>query len=130
MGGRTVPLLLTALALGGCAAAASAGFNAADTDDDELVSRTEFADFLATTDAFDAYDDNGDGVLSREEYRESVGMQLQGDAYFRGFDRDYSDGLTEEEFVNGIFSSYDRDGDGWLDEGQFDSAVSGLAVEP
>lgn len=130
MWSRSVPLLLTALAFTGCAAAAGmVGFAAADDDDDDLVSRAEFAEFMAELDAFDAYDDDNDAVLNQEEYREAVDSALEGPGYFRGFDRDHSGGLTEEEFVNGIFSSYDRDGDNWLDEGQFESAVDGLAVE-
>lgn len=126
MRGRTVPLLLVSFVMAGCMATATE-FTAADMDDDDLVSRAEFSDYMAGIDAFGAYDANGDGVLSQTEYRAAVDVVLEGPGYWRGFDRDYSDDLTEEEFVNGVFASYDRDGDGWLDEAQFQAAIAGLA---
>lgn len=126
MRGRTVPLLLVSFVMAGCMATATE-FTAADMDDDDLVSRAEFSDYMAGIDAFGAYDANGDGVLNQTEYRAAVAVVLEGPGYWRGFDRDYSDDLTEEEFVNGVFASYDRDGDGWLDQAQFQAAIAGLA---
>lgn len=126
---RTLPLLLSVLLVGCAAAATELGWDMADDNDDELVSRAEWSDFMGQLNAFPNYDDDNDGVLSMAEYREAANVQIEGDAYFRGFDRDHSGTLTEQEFEDGVFNSYDRDGDGWLDEGQFESAVDGLAVE-
>jgi hypothetical protein len=54
---------------------------------------------------------------------------LATDAYFEGFDRDRSGGLSESGFADGIFGVYDADGSDSLDESEFESAVSALNVE-
>ena len=76
-----------------------------------------------------AYDDNDDGTLDREEYGEAVDHAIATDAYFEGFDRDRSGGLSESGFADGIFGVYDADGSDSLDESEFESAVSALNVE-
>lgn len=129
MWSRTVPLLLTTLAFAGCATSSgNASFATADRNADDLVSQAEFADYMAGLNNFATYDTNGDGTLTQAEYRSSVNAAISGDAYFRGFDRDHSGTLTREEYVNGIFASYDRNGDGWLDRSEFLGASGGVVI--
>lgn len=125
------PILFLAVALlTGCAAAvAELGYPSVDANDDGRVSNAEFAEFLDDVDAFDRYDDNDDGALSEAEYREAVDAEIEGGAYFRGFDRDRSGGLSEREFADGLFGIYDADRSGWLSEAEFEAAVSALAFE-
>ncbi|MFP4623070.1 MAG: EF-hand domain-containing protein [Gemmatimonadota bacterium] len=127
---RVLALLAAAAMVTGCATAAGElAFPAVDADDDGQVSRMEFEGFLGDMNAFDRYDDNNDGELSLEEYREAVTAGIEGEAYFRGFDQDRSGGLSRAEFISGIFSTYDRNGDGWLNEEEFEGAVTGLSLE-
>lgn len=127
---RSSILFLTVALLGGCAAAvAEFGFPSVDANDDGRVSNAEFAEFIDDVDAFDRYDDNNDGSLSRAEYREAVDAAIRGDDYFRGFDRDRSNGLSQREFADGLFGIYDADRSGWLSEREFEAAVSALAFE-
>ena len=120
---------ICALAAGCAAAVAEWGFDSTDTDENDAISRAEWADFMDGLDLYPRYDDNDDGYLSREEYREAVDSSIEGESYYLGFDRDRNDLLTENEFRDGIFNSFDRDGNGWFNEGEYESAVNALAVE-
>lgn len=127
---RTIPFLVSVALLAGCAVAmAEFGFEGADSDDDDTVSRAEWAQFLDDVDAFARYDDNDDQALSPEEYREAVDYRIESDAYFRGFDRDRSGTLSSTEFTDGVFRTFDRDNNGWLNEGEFEGAVQSLSME-
>lgn len=127
---RTIPFLMSLALVAGCAAAvAEFGFGSVDADDDDRVSRSEFGEFLDDVDAFPRYDDDDDGTLDREEYREAVDDAIEADDYFRGFDRDRSDGLSEDEFRDGIFGVYDADRNDSLNESEFEAAVAALAIE-
>ena len=122
-------LITTTLAVGCAGAAAELGFPRVDSDDDDRVDRSEFAEFMDDVDAFDRYDDDDDDALDMTEYREAVESDVEGTDYFRGFDRDRSNGLSESEFADGIFGVYDANGDGWLSDGEFEAAVAGLTIE-
>lgn len=127
---RNIIIFVTIALLAGCATAvAELGFPRVDANDDGRVSNAEFAEFLDDVDAFDRYDDNDDDRLSEAEYREAVDAEISGRAYFRGFDRDNSGGLSEREFADGLFGVYDADGSGWLNEDEFENAVEALAFE-
>lgn len=126
---RLFALLLLA-GVTACAAATSEfAFGRADSSDDDMVSRSEFAEFVDDVDAFVAYDDNDDGSLSRVEYREAADDDVEGDAYFDGFDRDGNDALSRDEYLTGWFNLFDTDDDSMLDEDEFDNAVGNMAVE-
>ena len=122
-------LITTTLAVGCAGAAAQLGFPRVDSDDDNRVDRSEFAEFMDDVDAFDRYDDNDDGALNMTEYREAVDSDIEGADYFRGFDRDRSNGLSESELSNGVFGVYDANGDGWLSDAEFEAAATALAIE-
>lgn len=127
---RNTALFITAALLAGCAStAAQLGFPRVDSDDDDRVSSAEFAEFLDDVDAFDRYDDNDDGSLSAAEYREAVDSEIEGDAYFRGFDRDRSNSLSRSEFANGLFGVYDADRNSYLSRAEFEAAATALAFE-
>lgn len=127
---RIVFLPIILLLAAGCAsAAADLGYERVDSSDDERVSQAEFAEFIRDTNAFARYDDDDDQRLSREEYREAVDDELEGGAYFRGYDRDADGELTRDEFGNGLFATFDADGDGTLSEDEFENLAAALAFE-
>lgn len=124
-----VPAIACILAVGCASAAADLGFERVDSSDDDHISRAEFDEFVDDLDIFDRYDDDDDQRLSREEYREAVDDDLEGDAYFRGFDRDNDGGLTRAEFNGGLFVTFDENGDGGLSEDEFENLASSLTFE-
>ena len=127
---RSLTTFLTAVALAGCAATASTiGMPAADDNDDDVISRGEFAEAFDDLDAFERFDDNDDGHLSMNEYREAVDDEIEGDAYFNGFDRNNDDRLSRTEFLDGLFDTFDRDDNGTLNSAEFGAAVEALEVE-
>lgn len=127
---RSLTSLLAAVALAGCAAtAATIGMPAADANDDDVLSRGEFAEAFDDLDVFERYDDNDDGHLSMTEYREAVDDEIESDAYFHGFDRNNDHMLSRTEFLDGLFATFDRDGSGTLNSSEFGAAVEALEVE-
>lgn len=127
---RTVlPAIACILAVGCASAAADIGFERVDSSDDDRISRAEFDEFVSDMNIFARYDDDDDQRLSREEYREAVDDDLEGDAYFRGFDRDNDGQLTRAEFNAGLFVTFDENGDRGLSEDEFENLAASLAFE-
>lgn len=127
---RSLLTLLVVAASTGCAAATSEfAFGRVDSSDDDMVSRAEFAEFVDDVDAFDRYDDNDNGTLSMQEYREAADADVEGDAYFRGFDRDRNNELSRDEYLTGWFDLFDLDDDGMLNEDEFENAAGSMAIE-
>jgi Ca2+-binding EF-hand superfamily protein len=127
---RILKALAVTIFLGGCAAAAAtAGFPAADADDDDVLSAAEFQEAFDDLDAYERYDDDDDGNLSRTEYNEAVDEKYETDAYFKGLDRDANSQLSRQEFIDGWFAMFDADQSKTLSEGEFRSAVDALSVE-
>lgn len=60
----------------------------------------------------EAWDIDGDGVLLRNEFED--GFREWGT--FGEFDVDMDGGITEDEFVDGVFARYDEDGTGFIEE--------------
>lgn len=127
---RILTMLPLAVVMTGCVATAAAlGWPAVDTNDDDMVSRAELGEFFDTTDTFAGYDDDDDQVLSQEEYREAVSGAVEGDAYFRGYDRDANGSLTSTEFTDGLYGTFDADSSGMLSEGEYAALIGALQVE-
>lgn len=123
-------ILILGVLTAGCAGmAADLGFERVDSDDDDLLSTAEFREFMDDLDVFERYDDDDDGELDEGEYAEAVEADIEGAAFFRGFDRDSSGGLNATELSDGLHQAYDGDNDGWLNEDEFEAAAQGLAVE-
>ena len=123
-----VPLVLM-LAAGCAAAAADLGFERVDSSDDDFVSRAEYGESVDDMNIFARYDDDDDQRLSREEYREAVDDDIEGDAYFDGFDRNRDGQLTKTEYNDGLFGIFDRNHDGQLSEDEFENLAASLAFE-
>ena len=127
---RTFATLTVALALGACATVATTvGFPAADDDDNDMISTTEFGEVWADFDLFENFDDDDNNTVSRMEYNEAVDTQYETDAYFRGLDRDRNGSLTRDEFVNGWFTMFDNDRNGSHNRSEFRSAMDALNFE-
>jgi Ca2+-binding EF-hand superfamily protein len=127
---RTFAALTVALAFGACATVVSTvGFPAADADDNDMISSTEFGEVWADFDLFENFDDDDNNTVSRTEYNEAVNTTYESDAYFRGLDRDRSGTLTRDEFVNGWFTMFDNDRNGTLNRNEFRSAMDALTFE-
>ena len=127
---RTFATLTVALALGACASAvATVGFPAADDDDNDMISTTEFGEVWADFDLFENFDDDDNNTVSRMEYNEAVDAPYETDAFFRGLDRDRNGSLTRDEFVNGWFTMFDTDRNGSHNRSEFRSAMDALNFE-
>jgi hypothetical protein len=127
---RTLGTLAFSFLLAACGTVASTvGFPAADANDDDALTRTEFNEFWDETDAYERFDDNDDGNLSREEYNEAVDSEYEAEAYFRGFDTDNNMMLSREEFVGGWFRMFDVDKNGMHSKREFENSVKSLSVE-
>ena len=127
---KSLAVLVTAGFAAACATTvATVGFPAADANDDNMLTRAEFTEFFDDTDAYERYDDNDDGNLSRMEYNEAVASRYEGDAYFRGLDRDSNGSLTRMEFIDGWFGMFDTDRSGNLSRSEFENALDGLELE-
>ncbi|MFW5654622.1 MAG: hypothetical protein ACOCYW_03115 [Roseicyclus sp.] len=86
-----------------------------DDDEDGLLSDREFATVYSSSDMFGAADADGDGMWSREEVLRTGYMSEE------EFDEADTDGdglLTQEQTVDAIFTYWDTDESGYLDEGE------------
>ena len=127
---RILQLATVSLFLGACATVATtAGFPAADADDDDVLSAAEFQEAFDDLDAYERYDDDDDGNLSRTEYNEAVDDNYETDAYFKGLDKDANNQLTRQEFIDGWFRMFDSDQSSTLTESEFRSAIGALSLE-
>ena len=71
-------ILAISIALAACASVATTvGFPAADADDDNVLSYSEFNEVFDDTDGYERYDDDDNGVLNRTEYNEAVDTQYE-----------------------------------------------------
>jgi Ca2+-binding EF-hand superfamily protein len=127
---RTFATLAVALTLGACATVATTvGFPVADDDDNDMISNTEYSEVWDEFDLFENFDDDDNNTISRMEYNEAVEATYEGDAYFRGLDRDRNGTLSRDEFVNGWFQMFDNDRSGSLNRSEFRSAMDALTFE-
>jgi Ca2+-binding EF-hand superfamily protein len=127
---RTFATVTVALAIGACATVATTvGFPAADADDNDMISTTEFGEVWDDFDLFERFDDDDNNTVSRTEYNEAVDATYETDAYFRGLDRDRNGTLSRDEFVNGWFTMFDNDRNGSLNRNEFRSAMDALNFE-
>lgn len=128
---RSVTALVSALALAACSTVATTiGFPAADADDNDALSQSEFHEFLTDdTKAYGNFDDNDDGMLNRTEYNEAVDDAYETDSFFRGLDRDSSGMLSQQEFIDGWFNIFDTDRNGTLTRREFEAAIDALEPE-
>jgi Ca2+-binding EF-hand superfamily protein len=127
---RTIATLTIALAIAACATVATTvGFPAADVDNNEMISSTEFGEVWDDLDVFENFDDDDNGSVSRIEYNEAVETIYESDAYFRGLDRDRNGSLTRDEFVNGWYTMFDNDRSGSHNRNEFRSAIDALNFE-
>lgn len=127
---KRLGILAMAVALGACSTVATTvGFPAADADDDDSLSSTEFHQFFDNIDLFERFDDDDNGTLSRTEYNEAVDDAYEADAYWNGLNTDNNDQLTREEFIGGWFKLFDADKNNLLSRSEFDNAIESLEPE-
>lgn len=97
-------------------------FDEADLDDDGYVEDTEwndginklFGDYADTAD-FDRFDKDGDNKLDTKEWKEG----FQNTGWFKSFDKDGNDNLSNQELVNGLFSHFDENNNGFIDKDEY-----------
>lgn len=81
---------MTALALVMSGGVAFAQMEEYDTDNDQMITESEFTQNAPIGDQFSEWDEDGDGLLSEEEF---------GSAVFGTYDEDDDDTWTQEEFA-------------------------------
>jgi len=127
---RSTTALAHCLSFAACASlATTVGFPAADADDNDVLSQSEFNEFFDDTDGFERFDDDDNGSLSRTEYNEAVDATYETDAFFSGLDRDHNSSLSRSEFLTGWFGQFDANKNGSLSRSEFEASLEALSVE-
>ena len=127
---RTIAMFTVAVALAACATVATTvGFPAADADDNDLISVSEFRNVWDDMDIFEKFDDDNNGNLNRTEYNTAVDNPYETDTYWRGFDKNRDNMLSRDEFIDGWFTMFDADRSGSHNRSEFRSAMESLEVE-
>lgn len=89
-----------------------------DADGDKMVTQEEWADAIDEQDLFDRVDKNNNGNFDVEEALDGV---LD---YDLAMDIDDGGTISRDEFIVGLHSHYDENGDQQLDETEFDVFAS------
>ncbi|AZQ69774.1 hypothetical protein EF888_17810 [Silicimonas algicola] len=71
---------------------------------------------------FGGWDADGDGAVNQEEFTEGWGNTFGDESPYEAWDEDGDGMLTEDEFHTGIYSSYDADDSGVIEEPEFGDA--------
>lgn len=95
----------------------ASAFEAYDTDSSGAVEKSEFLGAIAGISTFRQWDEDGDGKLSEDEFRD-VGL----DGEFRDWDTDSDTYLDDDEFNLGTFETFDEDGSGNWQAGEWNNA--------
>lgn len=104
-------------------AAAAGIYESFDTDQDQRVSRDEFAANLYST-----WDADADNQVTRSEFERSNGWFGDEEDLFQDWDDDRSGSLSEGEFTTGVeqagtFERYDANDSGWFEQTEFYEAT-------
>ena len=99
-----------------------------DKDGDGKVTREEFG---GPDRMFDRFDADADGVITKKEVESRRGMGRtgrggDGETLLKRSDTD-KDGRVSQKEWDAIFKTADKNGDGFLDEGELRAALSGRA---
>lgn len=115
-----------ALSLLAAPAIAAGEFSDWDANGDAGIDNEEFAaGFGEDVGVFDEWDTDDDGALSQEEFDAGYGQLDTAEANFDGevgydaWDANDDDLLSDDEFYDGVYASYDDDGDNIIEEPEF-----------
>ncbi len=130
----TVAAATLIMAFGAGSALAQDAYADWDQNSDKTINSTEWNTGWGQNGVFDRFDGNNDDVLSEDELNtglagQSTGSTSTGDASrletrfgddaYSNWDANDDGNLTEDEFNTGVFSAYDRDGSGSIEEPEF-----------
>ncbi|MFA0963789.1 hypothetical protein AB9P05_18435 [Roseivirga sp. BDSF3-8] len=99
--------------------------NAWDTNQDGMLDENEWNTGMETyfagysEDAYGAFNDwdtNQDGILDTGEYNQGIGNT----GYYDAWDADSDNMISDREFSQGLYRSYDADGSGYLESREYD----------
>ena len=91
-----------------------------DANSDDLLNKNEFR--LAMEDKFGEWDSNHNGAISRGEWKKNISLNYGFREYegaYGEWDTDGSRGLEKEEFLSGLMSIFDENGDGNVDNKEY-----------
>lgn len=113
---RTIVLATLLLVLiTGVSLQAQDGFREWDRDQDGYITDYEFQVQLQSQEYFKTFDFNEDGMLDREEWAATCRKcDYLKDQYFKKWDIDGNNYLYEDEFIKGVYNTWDSDSDGYL----------------
>lgn len=119
-------LLATSVLLAGGLALAEVtheSFDAADTNNDDVISKDEFYGFVGDAGIYADYDYDGDGFIDETEF-DGIDWNdgVDFDDEFNEWDVDGDSYLTDNELYDGYFDYYDEDEDGHWDTMEWDDA--------
>lgn len=67
------------------------------------------------------WDSDGDGVISHEEFHEGMRSRQGDETAFSRMDENGDGMISEEDFNNAVFTGYDRDRSGMVEDHEFEA---------
>ncbi|WP_224999822.1 hypothetical protein [Cesiribacter sp. SM1] len=120
-------LVVLLLGFASCTRSTEDGAHYGTWDEDNSVSLDdrEFGNAWGESGYYDRWDANSDGFVDATEWTEGRGRNMPsytGD--YSEWDADADDRLSEDEFRQGIYGYYDRDGDRMINEEEYNAWYS------
>ena len=95
-------------------------YDSYDTNKDGSLAANEWSEGFGETESYGAWDTDGNGSLSETEFGTGFGESKM----YGEWDRDGNGLLSEDEFGGGVYTTYDADRSGYLDDDE-----SGVACD-
>ncbi|MGJ3265009.1 MAG: hypothetical protein ACFE0R_17420 [Salinarimonas sp.] len=104
--------------------AAAQAYGDWDANSDAMIDQTEWNTGWANQGLTGSIDADGDGSITRTEFEEAIGDEARfteryGETAYEDWDSNDDDVLNDEELSAGMYSAYDADDSGGIDETEF-----------
>jgi hypothetical protein len=106
-----------------------------DANADGMLNETEWNDGITTyysdydSDSYGEFmdwDSNQDGMIDGMEYNDGIGRS----GFYRNWDANNDSSVDPREFSQGIYRSYDADGSGYIEAGEYDKYQNTKKARP